>query len=67
MNLWGFYQKECHRLLNECFDSKGKGYVWLQENFGVNHFSDLRMSHKSDQIKLKDIYDKLLVKSITEI
>ena len=63
---WGFYQIECHRLLDECFDGKGVGRQWLKKNFGINHFSQL--DHKTDLNKIIDIYDKLYALSFrTEI
>jgi hypothetical protein len=60
MYLWVFYQRECHRLLEECF-SKRDAYMWLKKEFGVEHFSDL--SHKKDMDKIRMIYEKLYVKS----
>lgn len=59
---WGDYQKECHRLLNEVFDSKKEGYRWLHETFKVKHFSEL--DPKKDVVLLRQIYDALFTKEI---
>ena len=53
---WGKLQRECHRLLLEIFPKK-EGYKWLAENFGINHFSELK--HQTDLHKLEEIYEKL--------
>jgi hypothetical protein len=63
---FGFYQKECHRLLNEAFDNKASGYKWLYDNFKLRHFSELQGNNKEHKKIIQDIYDKLLVKTIFE-
>ncbi len=60
---WGKLQRECHRLLDEVFDTRKDGYKWLRDNFGVQHFSQLK--HGDDMQKLESIYQKLYIKSIT--
>lgn len=43
---------------------KKEGYMWLEENFGIRHFSEL--DHKKDVDKLQRIYDALIIKTILD-
>lgn len=60
---WGKLQRECHRLLYEIYGKK-EGYMWLEENFNLKHFADLK--HPDDMKKLEEIYDTLKVREILE-
>lgn len=59
---YGHLQAECHRLLDEVFETKAEGYKWLKENFGILHFHNLH--HTQDTETLQEIYNQLYVKSI---
>lgn len=59
---WGQMQRECHRMIEECFPSKKEGYKWLRETFDIEHFSQIQYK---DPI-LREIYNKLYIKSFEE-
>lgn len=59
----GHYKRECHRLMDEIWgDSKAgraQAYFWLKASFGRDvHFSEIH-----DEKRLKEIWEKLWVKS----
>ena len=59
---WGFYQKKCHKYLEQLFDTRKEAYKWLSTECKVQYFSLL--NPKTDFLKLREIHDKLLVKEI---
>lgn len=62
---WGHYQRECHRLLDDIFPNKSRGYKWLYDNYKVRHFSELDV--KKDRVKLQEIYNELYKLSFKEL
>lgn len=60
---FGHLQRDCHKLLDECFGDKREAYKWLWDNYKLRHFKDLK---EKDINLLRSIYEKLYKKSILE-
>lgn len=68
LSRYAFLQRECHRLLNEVFESKSEGYKWLNDNYNIVHFHNFhhqREDKKSLEL-LEEIYSKLYIKSLLD-
>lgn len=57
---WGKLQKECHKWMDDLFDTRDDAYLWLRTTFDIRHFSELK--HKEDLDKLIEIHRALYVK-----
>lgn len=55
---WGEYQRACHKMLNEYFESKHEAYKWLHETFGRD-FQFHKLNNKTDLEKIKEVHQKL--------
>lgn len=55
---WGEYQRACHKMLTDLFDSKKEAYTWLHEKFGRD-FQFHKLKHDTDLEKLKQVHKEL--------